>query len=212
MKIENHNEDFTFLCLNSKKVKVLVVGGGTAALVKVKSLLKKGFLLECISPEFKEEFCDINSKNLKLINGEFQDGFIEHYHVIVICTNNEILNQQIRELCDKKCKIYIDSTMPEESVATLCAMESTREVAIGVRLKGKSPKTSQLLVRKIKEYVTTYDDYLSFVTKLRGNIKHNPNRLEILEFVSSEDFLFFFQRSYGEEIFNLFYGGDSIEF
>ncbi|MPN16293.1 hypothetical protein SDC9_163631 [bioreactor metagenome] len=91
-------------------------------------------------------------------------------------------------------------------------MTSSKEVSVGVRLRGKSPKTSQFLANKIKDYVATYDDYVSFVTELRRRMKDFPKRLEVLNFVSSEDFLFFFQRSYGEQVLDLFYGGESIEF
>lgn len=212
MNKENNSEDFTFLCLNAKKVKVLIVGGGTSALVKAKSFLKKGFTVHCIAPSFKEELFSLKSEKLKITIGNFEDYLINTCHLVVICTSDNRINKHIRELCDSNCKVYIDTTIPEESMATLCAMTSSKETSVGVRLKGKSPKTSQFLANKIKNYIATYDDYISFVTELRRRMKDFPKRLEVLDFVSSEDFLFFFQRSYGEKVLDLFYGGESIEF
>jgi precorrin-2 dehydrogenase / sirohydrochlorin ferrochelatase len=211
MEIEDKVEDFTFLSINSKKVKVLVIGGGKAALIKAKSFLRKGFVVHCIAPNFNEEFLQLNYETLKLIVEEFKDEIVKSYHIVVICTNKEELNRHIRVLCDEEYKVYIDATMPEESMATLCAMTSTKEVSVGVRIKGKSPKTSQFLANKVKQYLMQYDDYVFFATHVRNNIGDFHKKSEVLEFISSEDFLFFFEKHYGEEILNLFYGGFDFE-
>jgi precorrin-2 dehydrogenase / sirohydrochlorin ferrochelatase len=211
MKLENKAEDFTFLSISPKKVKVLVIGGGKAGLIKAKSFLTKGFEVHCIAPNFHEEFSEFNYDTLRLMKEDFKDEILKRYHIIVICTNKEEVNTHIRRLCDEQCKIYIDATMPESSMATLCAMTSTEGVSVAVRIKDKSPKTARFLAKKIKQYLTQYDGYVSLATYIRNNINDFEKKSEILEFISSEDFLFFFEKQYGKEILNLFYGGFDFE-
>lgn len=205
-------DDFTFLCVQGKDVKALIVGGGNAALTKTKSLINKGFTVHCVAPRFKEEFLRLNSEKLMLIKSNFEDNNIYNYHIVVICTDSKELNEHIRELCQKNFKMFIDATEPEKSIATVCATASTKEVAIAVRIKNKNPKASKFLAEKIKNYLEPYDDYISFITYVRNSVDCIPNKQELLEFLSSEDFLFFFQKSYGEKILDLFYGGFNFEF
>ena len=211
MKVKNNDEEFTFLCIYSKNTKILIVGGGNSALIKAKSFLGKGFNVECVSPNFNEEFLQIKNERLKLIKEEFKDELIFQYHLVVICTNKEEVNSHIRDICDRNYKVYIDTTLPENSIATLCATTSTKQVSIGLRTTNKSPKTAQFLVKKVRNYLINYDDYVYFATSIRNRINNFPQKNQLLNFISSEDFLFFFKKSYGEAVLKLFYGGENFE-
>jgi len=84
-------------------------------------------------------------------------------------------------------------------------------VSIGLRTTNKSPKTAQFLVKKVRNYLINYDDYVYFATSIRNRINNFPQKNQLLNFISSEDFLFFFKKSYGEAVLKLFYGGEDFE-
>lgn len=212
MEFNNDDKEFTFLCIYSKDTKVLIVGGGNCALIKVRSFLNKGFSIDCISPKFKEEILRLKNENLKLIKGEFTDELIFNYHLIIICTNSEQVNSHIRDLCKKNYKVFIDTTIPEKSNATLCATASTNNIKIGISTINKSPKTSKFLVKKVHNYLINYDEYVSFVTAIRNKVLENfPRKNELLDFISTDDFFYFYNMNYGDKVLKLFFGGYQFE-
>lgn len=199
--------DSVFISLNGMNTKVLILGGGKSALIKAKTLLNSRFVVHCISEQFTDEFklLDGAYDNLKLLDKTFTNELLEDYHLIVICTNDSKFNENIRNICNSKNKIFIDTTLPENSKAVLCATGRSENIALGLRIKGKNPKASVFLCNKAKEYLQNFDNYIEFITHIRNNVTTLNNKSEILNFICSEDFLFFFNNGYHIEILQLFY-------
>ncbi|WP_346935369.1 NAD(P)-dependent oxidoreductase [Clostridium sp.] len=196
-----------FISLNGMNTKVLILGGGKSALIKAKTLLYNGFMVHCISKEFTDEFKVLDGAytNLELLDKPFTNELLEDYHLIVICTNDDKFNENIRNICNSKNRIFIDTTLPENSRAVLCATGRSKNIALGLRVKGKNPKASVFLCNKGKEYFESFDNYIEFITHIRNNVTTLNNKNEILNFICSEDFLFFFNHGYHIEILKLFY-------
>jgi len=170
---------------------VLILGGGNGAFIKTTTLLKRGFIVHCISKEFTTKFKELsfNYSNLVLLNETFNEELLDNYHLVVICTNDNIFNEKARAACNKKKKIFIDGTIPEESKAILCASRTTKNIALGIRINGKNPKSSVFLCNKGKKYYDKFDDYVEFTTIIRSNITKSDRKNEILDFINSDDFL-----------------------
>ncbi len=177
--------DSVFISLNGMNTKVLILGGGKSALIKAKTLLNSRFVVH--------------------LDKTFTNELLEDYHLIVICTNDSKFNENIRNICNSKNKIFIDTTLPENSKAILCATGRSENIALGLRIKGKNPKASVFLCNKAKEYLQNFDNYIEFITHIRNNVTTLNNKSEILNFICSEDFLFFFNNGYHIEILQLFY-------
>lgn len=200
-------EQYSFIAISGRGTKVLVIGGGKAAKIKINSFLKRGFTVHCISKDFSSDIIIIKNKNFLLLNREYEDNIIDDYHLIVICTNDLNFNKRIMLKCNEKNKIYIDTTVPEESRGILCASRETKSLSFGIKIKAKNPKAAVFLADKTKQYLGKYDEYIDFISKVRNNIKDSEYKIEILEFICSEDYIFFYEKGYGEHILNLFYGG-----
>ncbi len=196
-----------FISLNGINTKVLILGGGNGALIKARTLLENGFIVHCLSKQFTSKFKDLECSypNLKLIYQPFTYELIDEYHLIVICTNDDRFNNSIRSMCNSKNKIFIDTTKPEDSKAILCATRKSKNIALGLRIKGKNPKASVFLCNKGREYLKEFDNYVEFITHIRNRVTNLNNKNEILNFVCSEDFLFFFNKNCHGEVLELFY-------
>jgi precorrin-2 dehydrogenase/sirohydrochlorin ferrochelatase len=196
-----------FISLNGMNTKVLILGGGKGALIKTKTLLDNGFIVHCISKEFNGKFKELDNiyPNLELLYKSFTNELLDNYHLIIICTNDEKFNENIRSICNSKNKIFIDTTIPENSKAILCATRRSENIALGLRIKGKNPKASVFLCNKGKEYFKKFDNYIEFITHIRNNITSLNNKNEILNFICSEDFFLFFNKGYHIQILELFY-------
>ncbi len=196
-----------FISLNGMNTKVLVLGGGNGALIKTKTLLDNGFIVHCISKEFTAKFKELDYAypSLRLLYNPFTNELLDDYHLIVICTSDDEFNDSIKSICNSKNKIFIDTTMPENSKAILCATRRSKNIALGIRINGKNPRASVFLCNKGKEYLKEFDNYIEFITHIRNNVTNFNNKNEILNFVCSEDFLFFFNKGCHIQIMELFY-------
>lgn len=198
--------DYTMISLISPKVNVLIVGGGRAALIKAKTFIERGCSVSVVSKEFLLEFEKLKSySNLRLINEEYKKNYINDRHIVVIATNCEAINKKIRKDCDELSKLYIDCTDPKEGLCVMACQRSTKSTSFGININDVSPKTSVFLANKIKNKLEGYDDFITFTALVRNNAKELKNKNEIMEFICSDNFLFFYEKGLGELILKMFY-------
>lgn len=198
--------DYTMISLISPKINVLIVGGGRAALIKARTFTKKGCRVWVISKKFVPEFNELSiCSNLKLINEEYGKEHVIDKHLIIIATNNEEINEKIRNHCDEFYKLYIDCSMPKKGLCITTCQRSTKSTIFGINTNDFSPKTSVFLADKVKNQLEKYDDFIEFTSFIRNSIKGFENKNEIMNFICSEDFLFFYNKGMGKSIFEMFY-------
>lgn len=198
--------DYTMLSLVSEKISVLIVGGGRAALIKARTFAKNGCRVWVISKKFLPEFYQLSiSSNLKLVNEEYSKKHVIDKHLIIIATNNEDTNEEIRNHCDELYKLYIDCSIPKKGLCITSCQRSTKSTTFGINTKDFSPKTSVFLANRIKNKLEKYDDFIAFTAFIRNNIKDLANKNEIMDFICSEDFLFFYDKGMEKSILKMFY-------
>lgn len=189
-----------------ENIKVLIAGGGEAGFIKLKSFSEKGADVTVISPEFSSYLTDYaQTKNIKFVKRCYQQGDAKNYHIIVIATDDDKANSIIQKECSELCKLCINCISPREGNVTAVISGETEETVFSVSVKDGSPMTSRLLIRGIKRYLDDYGDFIKFASSIRKKLKGDKNKKEILSFVNSDDFLFFFKRGKAEIILKLFY-------
>lgn len=215
---ENNKEDilcsgikYTMLSLISKKINVLIVGGGNAALIKAKTFTKKGCLVSVISKDFNRGFKELESySNLKLIKSEYEKKYVECNHIVIIATNSEKTNSEIRLHCIENYKLYIDCSIPEEGICVTPCQRNTENIFLGVNTSTSNPKVAVYLADKIKEYINKYDKFTEFTSRIRNNFKENCIKKEIIKFVCSDDFFFFYEKGKEDLVLRMFYPYEDI--
>ncbi|WP_051541907.1 NAD(P)-dependent oxidoreductase [Clostridium lundense] len=205
--------DYTFISLISDKTNVLIIGGGRAGFIKAKTFSKKGCNLTVVSKEFCEDFNSIESfSNVRLIKSEYNREYILNNHLIVIAVNNEEINSLIKKHCNELSKLYLDCTDFKKGLFVVPCQRSTNVTSFGINTKGGSPKTSRYLANKLSKVLYEYDSFVEYSYSLRNRIKDFHNKDEIMEFVASEDFYFFYKKNQHENILKMFYdGGNNFE-
>lgn len=198
--------NYTVLSLISPKINVLIVGGGKAALTKVKTFVKNGCRVSVLSKEHTAEFNElINHENLELIKGEYKQDYILNKHMVIIATNSENTNERIREDCNRLYKLYIDCSKPKEGLCVTACQRSTKSTTFGINIRDFSPKTSVFLADKIKKELEMCDDFIEFTAFVRNNIKQLENKNEIMDFICSDDFMFFYEKNMNSIVLKMFY-------
>ncbi|EYE89233.1 precorrin-2 dehydrogenase [Fervidicella metallireducens AeB] len=203
--------DYMFISLISSKTKILIVGGGRAGYIKAQSFLRKGCSITVISREFIEDFKELESINLKLIKREYSNSYIKNHHLIVIATDDDKLNDAIKRDCDENFKLYLTCNDYRKGMFVVPTMGETKTTQIALHTKKGSPKTSIYLCNKINSSLKENDDFIDYVSSFRNKIKKFDNRLELLDFINTDDFLYFFKKGKHEVVLKMFYGGFIIE-
>lgn len=215
---ENNREDiqdkidFVFLSLLSKKLNVGLIGGGKGGLIKAKTFINKGVNLWILSREFQEEFIFLQAKGAKLVKGEYCDEFLKDKHIVIIAIDDLETKEKIKAYCENNYKIYIDSTDFRNGMGVIPAQRETKNVSFSVHTKGGNPKASKLLLSKIEKELLGYDGFLEFINPIRAKAKNLKDKVEIISFINTEDFKFFYERGYIKEVLLLFFDQKEVRY
>lgn len=202
-----------YLSFFSNKLRVGVIGGGKAAIIKIKSFLKKNVYVEVLSKEFSKDILDINDKNLKLIKSEYKNEFIQDKHIIVIAINDIDLLRQIKNECDKIYKLYINCTDFKDGIGAMPVQRNLRNISLGINTNGGNPKGALLAADIAYDSLKSIDDFIGHVTILRNNAKKLKfYKSEIIEFLNCNDFKFFFDKGKDKNVFKLFLEDDDLQY
>lgn len=139
-----------FINLTDKKI--LVAGGGTIALRRVRTLLKFGADIHVTAPELCEELAQLEKEGkITAEHRRYRAGDIRGAQVVLAATDDHEVNRRIWEECrtagilvnvadDKSlCDFYFPSVV------------MTDEAVIGVNSGGADPSITKKIRRKIEE-------------------------------------------------------------
>ena len=206
---ENILEDvieYTHISLISSKTKVLIVGGGRAGYIKAKSFASKGCMVSVLSEEFIGDFDNLlNLANVNIIKGEYESSFIVEKHLVVIAVNDNEVRVKIKEDCEKLYKLYLDCTDFKEGQFVMPVQRETNNVTFSLNTKGGSPKAAMFLAEVMEQTLIEYDEFIQYLCQLREEVKSSEYKGKILDFASTEDFRFFYDKGKHKEVLRMFF-------
>ncbi len=140
------NMSFLPISINITNKKLVIVGGGHAAAIKLKTLTKFSDNITVIAPEICQEIKDYN---VTIIEEEYSEEYIKDAFLIYACTNITEVNEQIQRDADKMGKLCNRTDAPDDSDFHSSAVLSTDEYTIAVNSKTKQRKKTIALKNKI---------------------------------------------------------------
>lgn len=183
--------------LNIKNKRCVVVGGGSVAERKIRSLLGAQANVFVISPLVTDKIAQLyKEKKITLLESEYESDLIQNSFLVIAATDDRLVNEAISKDCEKNNILVnvIDSF--EESNFVVNATIKQKDLIISVSTSGKSPA----LARRIKEelsvkYGAEYGVLLEILGEFRNIVKKEVSD----EQVRRE----FFTRATGPEILDL---------
>ena len=136
--------------LNNKNV--LVIGAGKIALRKIETLLNYNCNINVITKEILEEkFLELEKNNkIKIFkNQEFEEKFLENIFLVVVATDNEILNKEISQLCMSKNILVNNVTSKDDMNVRFMSIYEKDDIQIAISANG-NPKKAVEIKNKIK--------------------------------------------------------------
>ncbi len=212
--------EYTCISLISHKTKVVIIGGGKAGLIKCISFIKKGCNVTVVSNEFIDDFKILREEisrenintNLQLIKDYYSCKYILDKHIVIIAVDDKRLINLISKDCENNFKLYLNCENFKEGNFVKPLQRESQNIIFSLHARGGSPKTSQFLADNIIEKLKDYDSLVNYIVQLRDKIKGTSYKNEILAFISSDDFKFFYEKGVHEKVLKMFYGGNNFEF
>lgn len=199
--------NYTMISLHANKVNILIVGGGEAAFIKCRTFSKEGSNITVVSKEFCSGLYELqNLNNVKLIKVEYEESYVDHNHIVIIATDNFETNESIKAYCDKKCKLYLNCTDYKEGLFVTPVQKNTPNMKFALHTKSSSPKTSLFMSKIIEHKLLEYEGFIDFTCSIRNMVKSRRHKKEIMDFVCSEDFYYFYTKGAQNVILEMFYG------
>lgn len=193
--------------LFSDKIKIGIIGGGKAALIKTRGFYDKGCTIEIISLEFLEEFNKFHGERIILKKEEYTKSFIGDKHIIVIAIDNKDTIKRIIKDCNEECKIFINSANSKDGMGVIPASRETESMTISINTKEGNPKAAVFAADYAKELLKELDTYISFTSKIRNNVTNlnKESKMELLDFINSDDYRYFYHKNKGLSVLKMFY-------
>ena len=136
--------------LNNKNV--LVIGAGKIALRKIATLLNYNCNITVITKEVLEEkFLELEKDNkIKILkNQEFKEKFLQDIFLVVVATDNEVLNKNISQLCMSKNILVNNVTSKDDMNVRFMSIYEKDDIQIAISANG-NPKKAVEIKNKIK--------------------------------------------------------------
>ena len=136
--------------LNNKNV--LVIGAGKIALRKIATLLNYNCNITVITKEVLEEkFLELEKDNkIKIFkNQEFEEKFLKNIFLVVVATDNEVLNKNISQLCMSKNILVNNVTSKDNMNVRFASIYEKDDIQIAISANG-NPKKAVEIKNKIK--------------------------------------------------------------
>ena len=136
--------------LNNKNV--LVIGAGKIALRKITTLLNYNCNIIVITKEVLEEkFLELEKNNkIKIFkNQEFEEKFLQDIFLVVVATDNKVLNKNISQLCMNKNILVNNITSKNDMNVRFASIYEKDDIQIAISANG-NPKKAVEIKNKIK--------------------------------------------------------------
>ena len=158
------------LAIDSKDKKILVVGGGRAAYLKLKQLVKTLASITVVSKQFSNEVIE-----LKKVFGEkiiLESRIIDtnrinieiNYNIVFICTENKELNLKIyKYFNDNKVMAMMSNNKEASDFITMSTIEKNN-IIVSVSTGGRSPNASKLVINEVDKALN--DEFIEKINLL----------------------------------------------
>lgn len=195
--------EYLNIAIQSEKIKILVIGGGNAALIKTKGFIKTKAKVTILSEKFLEELENIDS--VEKIRDSYDKKYLKGYHLIVICIDNKEILNKIREDCVLIDKLYLNCTDGKDGDFVIQSTISTKNINLGLNIKNKNPKGAIYLKKKIQKSLLEIDEFIEYTTTIRNTIKDRDDKKEILDFIHGDDFKYIFDKGKANYVLEMFF-------
>ena len=181
-----------FLKLEDKKI--AVIGGGSVASRKIRSLVEAGAEIVVISPEINAGLEDmVEAGLLEWRQKSYEYGDLEGFWLAIAATSDSSVNHQVYQEAKGLMQLYNIADRPDLSTFYTAARVKKGDLQIAISTGGKAPALSAEIRRELADkFGDSFREYLEFTGEVREWLLENEDsgeRLRILREMASPEIL-----------------------
>ena len=193
-----------FLKLEDKKV--AVIGGGSVASRKIRSLAEAGAEIVVISPKIGAELEEmVDAGMLKWRQKNYGYGDLKGFWLVIAATSESGVNYRVYEEAKEVTQLYNIADRPDLSSFYTTAQVKQGDLQIGISTGGKAPALSAEIRRELTDrFGDSFKEYLEFAGEVREWLLENEEpeiRREVLREMASPEILDGLMAGNLEEVF-----------
>lgn len=185
------------IALNIKDRPVTIIGGGSVALRKFKTLINEGAKVKVVAKDFIDGFMD---QGAELIKDGYKKEYIEGAFLLFIASDDEELNAQIEMDAKALGVLYNRCDKSSSNDFISINMKKIGGIDVSISTSGRLPDLNKTIMDDLKKYGSYDDEYLDLASRLRSYYIHyqkqdmikkikNYTKEEILSYIKEfEDF------------------------
>lgn len=171
--------------IHSEKITVLLVGGGSIALRKLKSLHAAGAKVDVIATTLSDEFREfVFTHRINCLEKSYELGEATPYDLVITATNDEIVNEAVqKDASHLVCRV----DHVEKGNVVIPATIRRGRLVLAVSTGGASPMLAKKIMLQLeKQFDNQYESYLEFLVEIRQTYRGNK---QLLQAVVDERFI-----------------------
>lgn len=148
------------LMVDTQDKKVLIVGGGKAAAIKVQGLIDSSFLFYCLSPAFCDDLIALAGTyperiflKEKKVDGDFR---FFAYDYFIVATDDEALNAALLRRAKAASVPVLSASDPASSDFHMASV--IRRGPLAVSISADNPTVSKYVKADMEEFLSNYDE------------------------------------------------------
>lgn len=183
--IEPKNQLFPIF-VKMHQLQLLIVGGGYVGLEKVTAVLENSphADITLVSPEIRAEIVELSQRflNLKLIYKSFEINDLENKDLVIVATNDKLLNQQIKGWARARRIITNVADTPDFCDFYLGSVVKKGSLKLAISTNGKSPTLAKRIREVLEdafpdELEDVFDNLREIRKTLTGDFSEKVRRL-----------------------------------
>ena len=151
---------------------VLVVGGGSVAGRKIRTLLEYGAVVNLVSKELSPEIKNYtDSGEVRYLGEEFSPVYLEDMFLVIAATDDEELNHRISQIAEAKGLLINAVDQPSDCNFIVPSIIKKGDLVVAVSTSGKSPAMAKKIRKQLTEYFgDEYEPFLRIMGRIRSEV------------------------------------------
>ena len=173
--------------------KILIVGAGNVAKRRLKKILEssKDIKINIVSPNFDREVKLIFARetNIKFFERKFRFSDLRNIDMVIACTNDKALNQEISKICYEK-KIFVNNAS-DQLLSTMhftSNIKINKIIELNLNTGGQSPFLSKIMRILVEKVLKKPLDKLIRSISYKGKIDNNREK-ELKSKINNSDII-----------------------
>lgn len=169
---------------------VLIIGGGSVACRKARTLLKYGADITVISPEFHPDFDSLTP--IHRVQRPYRSGDLTDACLVICATNRDDVNQSVWEEAQARHIPVNVVDQPQRCSFFIPSIEKKGDLTLAIATNGASPSLARKLRQRLaKEISPAFIQHVSLLKEIRPRVKNSElsptQRIQVLKRMAEDD-------------------------